>query len=70
MLVRFRQDVVLVLRSPEVEEFDKLRAGAILIAMIHFRTRPRRIANLSPHENRRARSRKWKTCIRTEEVIC
>ena len=41
------QDVVLVLRSPEVEEFEaKLRPGSTLISMLHFPTRPRRIRKL------------------------
>jgi alanine dehydrogenase len=41
------QDVVLVLRSPEVEEFEaKLRPGSTLISMLHFPTRPGRIRRL------------------------
>jgi alanine dehydrogenase len=41
------QDVVLVLRSPEVEEFEaKLRPGSTLISMLHLPTRPRRIRKL------------------------
>ncbi len=43
----WRQDVVLVLRSPEVEEFEaKLRPGSTLISMLHFPTRPGRIRKL------------------------
>jgi alanine dehydrogenase len=42
----FRQDVVLALRSPELDEFQKLVAGATLISMLHFPTRPRRIRRL------------------------
>jgi alanine dehydrogenase len=43
----WRQDVVLVLRSPEVEEYAALlRPGTILVSMLHFPTRPRRIAKL------------------------
>ncbi len=43
----FQQDVVLVLRSPEVEEFEALlRQGSTLVAMLHFPTRPRRIKKL------------------------
>jgi alanine dehydrogenase len=43
----FQQDVVLVLRTPEVEEFEGLlRPGSILVSMLHFPTRPRRIAKL------------------------
>lgn len=41
------QDVVLVLRSPEVEEFDALvRPGSTVVAMLHLRTRPRRVKKL------------------------
>jgi alanine dehydrogenase len=37
----YRQDVVVVLRSPE-GRYKKLRRGSILIAMLHFPTRPAR----------------------------
>ncbi|MCI0571183.1 MAG: hypothetical protein L0Y66_10560 [Myxococcaceae bacterium] len=43
----YRQDVVLVLRSPELEEFSRLKRGATLISMLHFPTRPRRIRRLT-----------------------
>lgn len=46
-LEAYRQDVVLVLRCPELEEFEKLKKGATLITMIHFPTRPNRIRRLS-----------------------
>jgi len=42
----FRQDVVLILRFPELEELPKLRRGATLFSMAHFPTRPRRIRRL------------------------
>lgn len=42
----FAQDVVLVLRFPELEELPKLRRGAVLVSMVHFPTRPRRIRRL------------------------
>jgi alanine dehydrogenase len=42
----FRQDVVLVLRCPELDELTKLKPGATLISMIHFPTRPKRIKRL------------------------
>jgi alanine dehydrogenase len=42
----FAQDFVLTLRCPELDEFPKLKAGATLISMIHFPTRPRRIRRL------------------------
>jgi len=42
----FAQDVVVVLRSPELDEFSKLRRGAVVMSMLHFPTRPRRIRHL------------------------
>ncbi len=42
----YRQDVVLVLRCPELPELEKLRRGATLVSMIHFPTRPNRIERL------------------------
>lgn len=41
------QDVVLVLRSPEVEEFERLvRQGSTVVSMLHLPTRPRRVQRL------------------------
>ena len=41
------QDVVLVLRTPEVEEFDALvKPGSTVVAMLHLPTRPRRVKKL------------------------
>jgi alanine dehydrogenase len=42
----FAQDLVLILRSPTLEEYNLLKPGAILFSMLHFPTRPRRIARL------------------------
>ncbi|HEX6131192.1 MAG TPA: alanine dehydrogenase [Actinomycetota bacterium] len=42
----FAQDVVVTLRAPETEEFEKLRRGAVLVSMLHFPTRPARVARL------------------------
>lgn len=42
----FAQDVVLILRFPELDELPKLRTGATLVSMVHFPTRPRRIRRL------------------------
>jgi len=43
----FACDAVLVLRTPEVEEFATLlRPGSTLISMLHLGTRPRRVAGL------------------------
>lgn len=41
----FAQDVVLTLRAPE-DRFDRMRPGAVLLSMLHFPTRPRRVAKL------------------------
>ena len=43
----FAQDVVVTLRSPETDEFVKLRSGATLVSMLHFSTRPARIDRLA-----------------------
>lgn len=46
-LTAWKQDLVLVLRSPEVEEYSALlRSGTTLVSMLHFPTRPRRIRKL------------------------
>jgi alanine dehydrogenase len=42
----FRQDVVLVLRSPRREEFELLRPGACLMSMLHYPTRSKRVRRL------------------------
>jgi alanine dehydrogenase len=41
----FAQDIVLVLRAPE-ERLNLMRPGATLISMLHFPTRPKRVARL------------------------
>src|SRR5512134_3581865 len=41
----FGQDVVLTLRAPE-DRLHLLRRGATLVSMLHFPTRPRRVARL------------------------
>ncbi len=41
----YRQDVVVVLRSPE-GRYEKMRRGAVLVSMLHFATRPARVALL------------------------
>ena len=41
-----RQDVVLVLRCPDPDDFDGMRPGALLVTMLHPRTRPERIQAL------------------------
>jgi alanine dehydrogenase len=43
----FQQDVVIVLRSPRLEEFAMLRPGACLITMLHYPTRPTRVETLN-----------------------
>lgn len=42
----FAQDVVVVLRCPGEEEFALLEAGATLVSMLHFPTRPERVERL------------------------
>jgi alanine dehydrogenase len=42
----FQQDVVLILRSPKPDEFQLVKRGVTLIAMLHFHTRPIRLARL------------------------
>lgn len=42
----FAQDVVLVLRAPE-DRLQLMRPGSVLVSMLHFPTRPRRVARLS-----------------------
>ncbi|HLA93857.1 MAG TPA: hypothetical protein VJO36_10005 [Actinomycetota bacterium] len=41
----YRQDVVAVLRAP-IGKFDRMHRGAILLAMLHFPTRPARVRHL------------------------
>ena len=42
----FAQDLVLVLRSPSMEELSLVRRGDCLISMLHFPTRPKRVQRL------------------------
>jgi alanine dehydrogenase len=42
----FQKDVTLILRSPKPEEFQLVNPGTILISMLHYPTRPKRIARL------------------------
>lgn len=39
----FQKDYVVVLRSPNEDEFHLIRPGAVLISMMHYPTRPRRV---------------------------
>jgi alanine dehydrogenase len=41
-----RQDIVIVLRCPAEEELQAMRTGACLISMLHYPTRPQRVAFL------------------------
>ena len=41
----YAQDIVVVLRAP-IGKFDMIRAGATLISMLHFPTRPARVRHL------------------------
>lgn len=42
----FQKDIVLILRSPKPEEFQQVKRGTILISMLHYPTRPKRVARL------------------------
>ncbi|HKI52931.1 MAG TPA: hypothetical protein VJ987_02310 [Anaerolineales bacterium] len=42
----FKKDVSLLLRSPSSSEFQLIKRGTILISMLHYPTRPKRIATL------------------------
>jgi alanine dehydrogenase len=42
----YRQDLVVVLRAPE-GRYDLMRRGAVLVSMLHFSTRPARVAMLT-----------------------
>jgi len=42
----FHQDVVIILRSPNLAEFELLKPGATLISMLHYPTRPIRVRSL------------------------
>ncbi len=39
----YQQDLVIVLRSPTVQEFELMPAGAGLLSMLHYPTRPQRV---------------------------
>ncbi|HYH03598.1 MAG TPA: alanine dehydrogenase, partial [Bacillota bacterium] len=42
----FKKDYVIVLRSPNEDEFCLMRPGTCLVSMLHFPTRPRRVQTL------------------------
>lgn len=42
----YRQDLVIVLRSPTPDEFHLMQAGACLLSMLHYPTRPKRVDRL------------------------
>jgi alanine dehydrogenase len=42
----FEKDIALILRSPKPDEFQLVKRGTILITMLHYPTRPKRIALL------------------------
>ncbi|MBN1312401.1 MAG: alanine dehydrogenase [Anaerolineae bacterium] len=42
----YLRDVVIVLRSPSSEEFGLMRPGTVLLSMLHFPTRPKRVERL------------------------
>jgi alanine dehydrogenase len=42
----FQKDVILILRSPKPDEFQLVKRGSMLISMLHYPTRPIRVARL------------------------
>jgi alanine dehydrogenase len=42
----FQMDISLILRSPKPDEFQLVKRGSVLISMLHYPTRPKRIARL------------------------
>ena len=42
----FQKDISVLLRSPKPEEFDLVQSGCTLISMLHYPTRPNRVARL------------------------
>lgn len=42
----FQKDVSLILRSPKPDEFNLVKRGTVLISMLHYPTRPKRLARL------------------------
>ena len=42
----YAQDLVVVLRSPTLDEMQMLKPGTILFSMLHYPTRPRRVSRL------------------------
>jgi alanine dehydrogenase len=43
----FQKDYVIMLRSPNNDEFERVKRGACLISMIHYPTRPQRVKILN-----------------------
>jgi len=43
----FQQDIVLLLRSPAIDEYSLLKRGSCLFSMLHFPTRPKRVQRLT-----------------------
>jgi len=42
----FQKDVTLILRSPKPDEFQLLKRSSTLVSMLHYPTRPKRVARL------------------------
>jgi len=42
----YQSDIVLILRAPTREELERMRFGSCLISMMHYHTRPQRVAML------------------------
>jgi len=46
----FQKDVSIILRSPKPDEFDLVKPGSTLISMLHYPTRPNRLARLQERD--------------------
>jgi len=46
----FQKDISLILRTPKLEEFALIKRGTILISMLHYPTRPKRVALLKKQD--------------------
>ena len=44
--VAFQQDIVMILRAPALGEYKLLKRGGVLISMLHYHTRPKRVREL------------------------
>ncbi len=43
----FSKDIVMVLRAPQIDEYPLIKRGGVLLSMLHYPTRPRRVEILN-----------------------